>query len=344
MLEQQNLSLIGETQLVVVMELSEVDMHVEEQKVTYSLQAKESIKKGSTSGIRACALRNFDLKVMEFETAQINTTAKLPILKLGDYEMWEMRIKQYFQMSVPVTANEKINKKNDVKSRSLLLMSIPNEHQLTFSQYDDAKTMFAAIKTQFGGSKKLVSRLAILGVVITQEDLNSRLVELSKGCPRLRKLYLWDCPFSKQAVATFVFNIHPLSYIWLRFGFEDDLVLTRPTFTAEVLTELTPYVTLAEKLHKLAVEFVADGSGLGSVKITYTSSRATDKIDTSLVRAMLAKGICVNEEQVIVGASSDKPLEIIKVQIANAESRLAGEIKVEGRVKDGIVTLSYHIH
>ncbi|GJU99444.1 hypothetical protein Tco_1328715 [Tanacetum coccineum] len=33
MLEQQDLSLIGETQLVVVMELSEVDMHVEEQKV-----------------------------------------------------------------------------------------------------------------------------------------------------------------------------------------------------------------------------------------------------------------------------------------------------------------------
>ncbi|GKA43945.1 putative ribonuclease H-like domain-containing protein, partial [Tanacetum coccineum] len=53
---------------------------------------------GSTSGIRACALRNFDLEVMEFETAQSNTTAKLPILKLGEYEMWVMRIKQYFQI------------------------------------------------------------------------------------------------------------------------------------------------------------------------------------------------------------------------------------------------------
>ncbi|GJV61191.1 putative ribonuclease H-like domain-containing protein [Tanacetum coccineum] len=46
-----------------------------------------------------------------------NTTAKLPILKLGEYEMWVIRIKQYFQ---------------------------------------------------------IVSRLAILGVVITQEDLNSK--------------------------------------------------------------------------------------------------------------------------------------------------------------------------
>ncbi|GKC25376.1 hypothetical protein Tco_1027526 [Tanacetum coccineum] len=38
----------------------------------------------STSGIRACALRNFDLEVMEFESAQSNTIGKLPILKLGN--------------------------------------------------------------------------------------------------------------------------------------------------------------------------------------------------------------------------------------------------------------------
>nr|GEX80289.1 hypothetical protein [Tanacetum cinerariifolium]GEX97367.1 hypothetical protein [Tanacetum cinerariifolium] len=36
-------------------------------------------------------------------------------------------------MSVPVTAEEKTNKKNDVKARSLLLMAHPNEHQFTFS-------------------------------------------------------------------------------------------------------------------------------------------------------------------------------------------------------------------
>ncbi|GJU01359.1 putative ribonuclease H-like domain-containing protein [Tanacetum coccineum] len=54
------------------------------------------------------------------------------------------------KMSVPVTAEEKTNKKNDVKARSLLLMALPNEHQLTLSQYTDAKTMFAAIKIRFG--------------------------------------------------------------------------------------------------------------------------------------------------------------------------------------------------
>ncbi|GKB29261.1 hypothetical protein Tco_0868662 [Tanacetum coccineum] len=45
-------------------------------------------------------------------------------------------------MSVPVTTEEKTNKKNDVKARSLLLIDLPNQHQLTFSQYSDAKSMF----------------------------------------------------------------------------------------------------------------------------------------------------------------------------------------------------------
>ncbi|GKD85267.1 hypothetical protein Tco_1356421 [Tanacetum coccineum] len=132
------------------------------------------------------ALRNFDLEDMEFESTNSNTTAKLPILKLGEYDMWVIRIKQYFQIQDyalrKVIENEKTNKKNDVKARSLLLMAFPNEHQLTFSQYPDAKTMFAAIKTRFGESldsifnmlQKIVNRLEILGVVIAQEDLNSK--------------------------------------------------------------------------------------------------------------------------------------------------------------------------
>ncbi|GKF97267.1 hypothetical protein Tco_0293088 [Tanacetum coccineum] len=123
-------------------------------------------------------MRNFDLEDIEFESTNSGTTAKLPILKLGEYEMWVIRIKQYFQiqdyalseviengdswvsvpqtaqgngtsvtkMYIPVTVEEKTNKKNDVKAISLLLMALPNEHQLTFSQYPNAKSMFAAIK------------------------------------------------------------------------------------------------------------------------------------------------------------------------------------------------------
>ncbi|GJW01509.1 putative ribonuclease H-like domain-containing protein [Tanacetum coccineum] len=88
-------------------------------------------------------------------------------------------------------------------------MALPNEHQLTFNQYPDVKSMFAAIKTRFGGNaatkktqkillkqqyekfsassvesldsifnrlQKIVSRLAILGVIIAQEDLNLKIL------------------------------------------------------------------------------------------------------------------------------------------------------------------------
>ncbi|GJV39691.1 putative ribonuclease H-like domain-containing protein [Tanacetum coccineum] len=125
---------------------------------------------------------------MDLETAQTNSTTKLPILKQG-----------------PVTADEKTQKKNDVKARSILLMALTNEHLLNFNQYKDAKTLFAAIQTRFGGNdatkktqktllkqmyenfsapstesldsifnrlQKIVSQLAILGEIISQEDLN----------------------------------------------------------------------------------------------------------------------------------------------------------------------------
>ncbi|GKG11440.1 hypothetical protein Tco_0342840, partial [Tanacetum coccineum] len=42
------------------------------------------------------ALRNFDLEDMELESTNSGPTAKLPILKLGEYEMWVIRIKQFF--------------------------------------------------------------------------------------------------------------------------------------------------------------------------------------------------------------------------------------------------------
>ncbi|GKB64610.1 retrovirus-related pol polyprotein from transposon TNT 1-94 [Tanacetum coccineum] len=109
---------------------------------------------GSTSGIRAFALRNFDLEVMEFESAHSNTTAKLPILKLA--QTAQENGTSVTKISVPITAEEKTNKKNGVKARSLLLMALPNEHQLTFSQYNDAKTMFDAIETRFGGSRRFL--------------------------------------------------------------------------------------------------------------------------------------------------------------------------------------------
>ncbi|GKF60311.1 hypothetical protein Tco_0177097 [Tanacetum coccineum] len=73
---------------------------------------------------------------MDLETAQITTTAKLPTLRQG-----------------PITTEEKVQKKNDMKARSVLLMALPNQHLMTFNQYKDAKTLFDAIQTRFGGNE-----------------------------------------------------------------------------------------------------------------------------------------------------------------------------------------------
>nr|GEZ67812.1 ribonuclease H-like domain-containing protein [Tanacetum cinerariifolium] len=61
-------------------------------------------------------------------------------------------------ISSPVTTEEKIKKKNDVKARSMHLMTLLNEHLMTFNQDKDAKSLFAGIKTRFGGFKRLGPR------------------------------------------------------------------------------------------------------------------------------------------------------------------------------------------
>ncbi|GKC54745.1 putative ribonuclease H-like domain-containing protein [Tanacetum coccineum] len=40
----------------------------------------------------------YSIKEMDLETTQNNVITKLPLLKQGDYEMWKLRIEQYFQV------------------------------------------------------------------------------------------------------------------------------------------------------------------------------------------------------------------------------------------------------
>ncbi|GMJ03505.1 phosphoglycerate dehydrogenase 1, embryo sac development arrest 9 [Hibiscus trionum] len=140
-----------------------------------------------------------------------------------------------------------------------------------------------------------------------------------------------------------------------------------PMVPAGVLNELKPYVQLAEKLGRLAVQLVAGGRGVKTVKVSYTSSRA--ELDTRLLRAMITKGIIesicnifvnlvnadytakqrglrITEERVSLDGSSEYPLESIRVQIANVDTKFASsksstdDIVVEGRVKGKIPRLT----
>ncbi|GJX87668.1 hypothetical protein Tco_0339682 [Tanacetum coccineum] len=94
-------------------------------------------------------------------------------------------------MSVPVTAEEKTNKKNDVKAKSLLLMALPNEHQLTFSSrrfiddlYNNFKIVEQSVKKSVGASGG-AQNLAFITASTTSgtNDLNSSTNDLNTVIP-----------------------------------------------------------------------------------------------------------------------------------------------------------------
>ncbi|GKD33829.1 ribonuclease H-like domain-containing protein [Tanacetum coccineum] len=81
--------------------------------------------------------------------SQSTQTIKLLILQPGEYDLWKMRMEQYLQC-IDYTLWEIIE--NELKAISTLLMALPNEHQLKFNSYKDAKTLMQAIENRFGGN------------------------------------------------------------------------------------------------------------------------------------------------------------------------------------------------
>ncbi|GJW23976.1 hypothetical protein Tco_0037787 [Tanacetum coccineum] len=60
-------------------------------------------------------------------------------------------------------------------------------------------------------------------------ESDAGLVELSKGCPKLRKLEMMSCPFNRQSIVVYVFKIPSLRYLKV-FYKGCHLVSTRPDF------------------------------------------------------------------------------------------------------------------
>nr|GEX74146.1 hypothetical protein [Tanacetum cinerariifolium] len=129
---------------------------------------------------------------------------------IRDYYCW---LKTYccwvidgvIQHVAPTTAEQRLDRKNELKARGTLLMALPDKHQLKFNIHKDAKTLMKAIEKRFGGNKetkkvqktllkqqyenftgssskslnqihdrlqKLSSQLEILGESLSQEDIN----------------------------------------------------------------------------------------------------------------------------------------------------------------------------
>ncbi|GJW66969.1 hypothetical protein Tco_0121393 [Tanacetum coccineum] len=116
------------------------------------------------------------------ESPKMMSTVKLPILKKGGYTLWSMRMEQYLTNTdyslwqvilngdgpIQVTTNENgvetevppktiqalLQRHRERKAKSILLLAIPDEYQLRFHRTKDAKSLWAAIKSRFGGNVK----------------------------------------------------------------------------------------------------------------------------------------------------------------------------------------------
>nr|GFA72661.1 ribonuclease H-like domain-containing protein [Tanacetum cinerariifolium] len=109
------------------------------------------------------------------------SAAKLPILNPNEFDLWKIRIEQYFlmteyslwavilngdspvptrivegvtQLVAPTTVEQKLARKNKLKARGTLLMALPDKHQLKFNSHKDAKTLMEAIEKRFGGNNE----------------------------------------------------------------------------------------------------------------------------------------------------------------------------------------------
>nr|GEW11599.1 hypothetical protein [Tanacetum cinerariifolium] len=92
---------------------------------------------------------------MESLNPQVVADAKLPILNPNEFDIWKMRIEQYFLMTDyslwDVILNEqRLAKINELKAGGTLLMAFPDKYKLNFNIHKDAKSLMEAIEKRFG--------------------------------------------------------------------------------------------------------------------------------------------------------------------------------------------------
>ncbi|GKF41572.1 hypothetical protein Tco_0124914, partial [Tanacetum coccineum] len=146
----------------------------------------------------------------QLETTQTVSALKLPVLKTGEYDLWGIRMEQYLTFTdhalwevivngdlvspiassntvaeghiPPKTAKQKLERKNELKAKSTLMLAIHDEHLLKFHACKDAKSLWEAIKNRFGGNKeskkmqKTILKQNYENFAISQEEANLKLL------------------------------------------------------------------------------------------------------------------------------------------------------------------------
>ncbi|GKB09321.1 ribonuclease H-like domain-containing protein, partial [Tanacetum coccineum] len=83
----------------------------------------------------------------------LRVTTTQEVIKNGN-KVLKRTVGETEQEYEPATAEEKQDRRNEIKSRGTLLMALPNKDQLKFHSYKDAKLLMDAIEKRYGGNKE----------------------------------------------------------------------------------------------------------------------------------------------------------------------------------------------
>nr|GFA31520.1 ribonuclease H-like domain-containing protein [Tanacetum cinerariifolium] len=141
---------------------------------------------------------------MDSDAAQMVASSK-DVIENGNSIPKTQSVNNVETVMPPTTAEEKLQRRNEVKERSTLMIGLPNEHKIKFNSFKYTKSLLKAIEKRFGGNdatkktqrnllkqqyenfsgsssesldltfdklQKLFSQLELLGEVIFQEDIN----------------------------------------------------------------------------------------------------------------------------------------------------------------------------
>ncbi|GJU53980.1 ribonuclease H-like domain-containing protein [Tanacetum coccineum] len=111
--------------------------------------------------------------------SQSTQTIKLPILQPenGNAPIVTKTIDGKETVIPPICVEEKAQRRAELKARSTLLMALPNEHQLKFNSYKDAKTLMQEVIEQtYERLQKLISQLEMHEIkTLSLDDLFNNL-------------------------------------------------------------------------------------------------------------------------------------------------------------------------
>ncbi|GJY37415.1 hypothetical protein Tco_0422793 [Tanacetum coccineum] len=128
------------------------------------------------------------LRVLQ-DKADEKITAEVVVIEYGNARQTTNVVEGVKTEIAPITAEEKAQRRIEMKARSILLMAIPNEHKLKFNLYKDAKSLMEAIQKRFGGNQATKKTQKNL-LKQQYENFTASNSEMNK--PELEKLSLDD--------------------------------------------------------------------------------------------------------------------------------------------------------